>query len=112
MKPSSLYNRSATVDSKSGRFMLSEGQLAALRRKAEDGDADAAYRIGMFIAWFPKTAMNNYDFDKSDETYWLRKAADQGHVDALQYLAILTHEEGTWETSAVQEISNPDDPTP
>ncbi|WP_146530444.1 hypothetical protein [Novipirellula artificiosorum] len=68
---------------------MNEDQLARLRRKAEAGNTDAAYRIGMYIAWFPKTAIENYGFRELDDIYWLRKAADQGHEEALQYLDVL-----------------------
>ena len=47
------------------------------RKAAEQGHADARYKLGMVLCGGEGTAQ-----DMAEGTYWLCKAAKQGHVQA------------------------------
>ena len=58
----------------------STGKLDDLRRKAEQGDAQAQYELGRAYS-IGKGAPK----DKAEAAKWYRKAAEQGHAEA-QYV--------------------------
>ena len=54
-----------------------------LQRAAEAGDVEAQYKLGMHYEEMSRT-----DFEKKKEyLYWLKKAAQTGHIKALKELA-------------------------
>ncbi len=56
--------------------------LAALRARAESGDAEAQYRLGMLYG-----NGEGLPLDHTQAEYWFTQAARQGHEDALLTLA-------------------------
>ena len=58
--------------------------LDTLRQKAEQGDADAQYNLGiMYIAG------DGIKRDENEAKIWLEKSAAQGHVEAARLLKSL-----------------------
>ena len=60
------------------------GQDSELIRKAESGDADQQYLLGLIYTIGDEKVHKNY----SEATKWLIKAAEQGHMKALLQLGI------------------------
>ncbi len=58
---------------------------------AEDGNADAMYRLGEIYFYGENGA--EIDYDKS--LYWMNKAADEEHYDALKFLMFMYNVEAT-----------------
>ncbi|MBO5081312.1 MAG: SEL1-like repeat protein [Lachnospiraceae bacterium] len=58
---------------------------------AEDGNADAMYRLGEI--YFYGENGEKIDYDKS--LYWMTKAADEEHYDALKFLMFMYNVEAT-----------------
>ena len=58
---------------------------------AEDGNADAMYRLGEIYFYGENGA--EVDYDKS--LYWMTKAADEEHYDALKFLMFMYNVEAT-----------------
>lgn len=54
-----------------------DGKLAALRKAAEDGDAEAQYSLGRCYH-----SGDGVDEDRVEAVKWFRKAAEQGHAEA------------------------------
>ena len=65
-------------------FAVTPAEVAAYRKAAEQGDADAQYNLGVCYA-------NGYGLQKdlTQAMFWFRKAADQGHAKAREALKIL-----------------------
>lgn len=58
---------------------------------AEDGNADAMYRLGEIYFYGENGA--EIDYDKS--LYWMNKAADDDHYDALKFLMFMYYLDGS-----------------
>ena len=59
-------------------------EFAVMKHKAEQGDAEAQFRLGALL--FDGTGTKK---DEEEATKWCRKAAEQGHVAAMRTLAKL-----------------------
>ena len=59
-------------------------EVAELRARAEQGDADAQYDIGVMYS-----DGKNVPQDEAQTIVWFRKAAEQGHVDAQFCLGVM-----------------------
>lgn len=57
--------------------------ITELTASAEQGDAEAQYTLGAIYSYG-----DDADLDKSLATYWLQKAAEQGHVQAQLRLSL------------------------
>src|SRR5262245_33869259 len=63
---------------------LVSAKLKALRSSAQEGDANAQYRLGWIYA-ARLLALRNYA-DPVESMKWLRRAAEQGHTEAQKIL--------------------------
>lgn len=79
--------------SSSGNDVVIEEDATAneLLPLAEDGNADAMYRLGEI--YFYGENGEKIDYDKS--LYWMTKAADEEHYDALKFLMFMYNVEAT-----------------
>lgn len=61
-------------------FDLRPSQVDESRRMAESGDKDAAFRLYLYYG--------SVACDRARSDFWLRKAADMGHILAKQHLEV------------------------
>lgn len=66
--------------------LLRPDELAELKLRGEQGDPEAAYRVALHYDADPRTV--------AQQEIWLRRAAAQNHVGALQQLAAFLYVRG------------------
>jgi TPR repeat protein len=77
----------ATPAQPTNPFAAAPSSTSDLKIKADQGDADASYQLGMHYAM-----RNSLDADYGEAAKYLQKAADQGNKDAQYQLGLLYDE--------------------